>query len=358
LARTLLQPAKEPDVFTPEHPNYDSILGSALNWYNIERDKRDARGYVRNYVIASQGREPLKVFDRIPDKHIKTTFGWLSRLWVNGARFTPSHQQQLDDYVTNLLQVELPVEKPKTEVTKPSVRDYVKEKVQTFLGEMEGIYDDVLFKSLEHDLFKNLQTVTFPATSSGELKDWVTTKLNLLISITETDDPLIIEGYANITKRKHTFTLKVLNQWLEDIDKYTGFKKANRKPRAKKVKSPQQQVAKLKYKKEDTELNIKSVLPTEIVGALQVWIYNTKYKKLAVYRTDSMTGIQIKGSSLQNYDPELCEQKTLRKPKETLHSVISGGKVQLRRILDGLTTKDTPVNGRINDECLIIRALK
>ena len=118
------------------------------------------------------------------------------------------------------------------------------------------------------------------------------------------------------------------------------------------------QVSKLKFKREDIELKIKSVIPSEIVGSSQVWIYNTKYKKLAVYRTEAASGIEVKGSSLQNYDPDLSEQKTLRKPAETLKEVLSAGKIQLRRIIPELTTKETPVNGRINDECIIVRVIR
>lgn len=358
MVRQRIQPEQEPAIFSPQTPNYDSVLGSALNWYNLEKDKRDARGFVRNYVIARQGREPLKIFDRIPDKHIKTTFGWLSRLWVNGARFTEPHQKLLDDYVANLFTVTLVAEKPKVEVQKPSIRDYVQEKVQSYIGELEAVYDEVLFLSKEYDLYKSLQQNTIPAANCSQITEWVKGKAESLVTNFESTDTEVKEAYSHITKRKYNFTLKTLQQWLEDVEKYTGFKKANRKPKARKVKSPQQQVSKLNYKKEDTELNLKSIVPTEIVGAQQVWIYNTKYKKMAVYRTDSMSGIQVKGSTLQNYDPELCEQKTLRKPKETIDQVLKAGKVQLRKVLESLSTKDSKVNGRINDECIILRAIK
>jgi hypothetical protein len=79
---------------------------------------------------------------------------------------------------------------------------------------------------------------------------------------------------------------------------------------------------------------------------------------LAAYRTESATGLQVKGTTLQNYDPDMCEQKALRKPEEVLKKVLAAGKVQLRRILPELTTKETPVNGRINEECIILRVIK
>ena len=174
----------------------------------------------------------------------------------------------------------------------------------------------------------------------------------------ESTDDLVKEGYSNLGKRKITALIKLMGEWLEDVNRYGEFKKANRKPRIKKAKSPLQQTSKLKFKKEDSELKIKSISPTELVGASQVWVYNTKYKKLSVYRTDSASGIQVKGSTLQNYDPDMCEQKALRKPEVTIPAVLTSGKVQLRKLFTDLSTKESKVNGRINEECVLLRAFK
>ena len=150
----------------------------------------------------------------------------------------------------------------------------------------------------------------------------------------------------------------MLNSFVTDVERYTEFKKANRKPRATKVKPAGVQVAKIKYKIEDTDLGLKSVRPSEIVGASQVWVYNCKYKRLAVYRTDSSLGIQVKGTTLQNYDPETSEQKSIRRPEAFLKIVPNASKVQLRKILTELTTTGYDLTGRINEECIILRVLK
>ena len=94
------------------------------------------------------------------------------------------------------------------------------------------------------------------------------------------------------------------------------------------------------------------------MGASQVWVYNCKYKKLAVYRSESAPGIQVKGSAMQNYMPEASEQKALRKPAETLKYLLTAGKIQLRKIITDLTTKVSPVTGRLNEDCVIVRVIK
>ena len=343
----------EPKSITPGD-RYNTKLAVAFNWYNQEKDKKDARNFLR-YYIQSKNKTAVKLFDQVPDQKIDNTFGWLSRLVMTGSVLSPEHQQRLDQYIATLLNYE-PIKAMVSleTVKRPHVRENMEEKVKEYLGNLEGELD----APNNLNLFQDLQLKNIPAPYLSYLAQFIARKASEFIDVYESDSPDFKEGYSNFNKRRLTSTLKLLAQWKEDIAKYEQFKKANRKPKARKTKSPVEQVSKLKFLKESSELEIKSIQPTELVGASQIWIYNTKYKRLSVYRSESSQGIQVKGTILQNYDPEICEQKALRKPKEVLKKVLDSGKVQLRKILSELNTKDLPVNGRINEECLLIRAVK
>lgn len=348
----------EPSGITPDINDYTSTLSRHINWYHVNVDRKEARGYVRNYIIAKFGREPLKTFDRIAEVHIQPVMGWVARLVTNGNTLKPNHQNQLDSYVDKLLN-DTPLREAQPQpVNKPTVRDYTELKAKEYVGELENSLDDFIFNDKEFNLQADMKARAIPAAYNVFIENWLKKKAAEFISVYESTDPDVKEGYSNIGRRKLTQIIKAISQWLEDLGSYEQFKKANRKPRAKKKKPAGVQVAKLKFKREDTELGIKSISPVEIVGAEQVWIYNTKTRKLAAYRSDSIEGIQVKGTSLQNYDPDMCEQKTLRKPAETLKQLMTAGKVQLRRLLSELSTKESPVNGRINEECIILRAIK
>lgn len=348
----------EPSV---SQENYVSSLSAAFNWYHQEKDKKDARAYLKEYLTQNFTKDDVKTFDKLPDSKIINTYAWITRMVSNGAlQLRESDHIKLDNYLQSILvrdeQLETVTEEIK--VTRPSVRDNMKEKVNEYLGELEGAIDDLILEGRELDLYNDLRVRSIPQPYCPLISEWISATAGEYITVYESTDADIKEGYSNIGKRKLTQIIKLLSQWTEDVEKYGQFKKANRKPRAKKAKPASVQVSKLKYKREDTELGIKSVISSEIVGASQVWIYNTKNKKLAVYRTDSASGIQVKGTSLQNYEPENSEQKTLRKPKETIDKVLSAGKVQLRRILDELSTKDTAVKNRISEDCIILRVIK
>jgi len=78
---------------------------------------------------------------------------------------------------------------------------------------------------------------------------------------------------------------------------------------------------------------------------------------LAVYNADNAKGITVKGSTLQNYNEQSSIGKRLRKPEIVLKDLLEAGKVKLKRILPDLTTKETVLTGRMNDDTLIVRII-
>jgi hypothetical protein len=110
----------------------------------------------------------------------------------------------------------------------------------------------------------------------------------------------------------------------------------------------------MKYKKNDTEYSIMSVPPTSLVNSQELWVFNTKYKKLQVYRASGSSGLSVKGTTLVGWDPENSSGRTLRKP-EFVASYQAMGKRPLTAAYKALTTKEQAVNGRINEECVLLK---
>jgi len=131
--------------------------------------------------------------------------------------------------------------------------------------------------------------------------------------------------------------------------------KVNRKPRAKKIVPADKIVSKLKYKKTDEPLKLVSINPTDIIGAKELWIYNTKTRKLGKYVADAYQELGVKGASITGFSGTESVQKTLRKPSEQLKEFKSAGKVQLRKFLDEIKSTDTKMNGRINEEVILLK---
>lgn len=331
---------------------YQLKLLQAFNWFNLEKDRKDARKYIEDYC--KKHNIPIR---SLTDSEVNLTMGWVCRVMLKGAQLSTDHQRALNRYLntlTPLPQVQKIVTAPKV-----NIQEATQNRIAAYIGELEGVIDDLVKDpktpfSLLDDMKKN----EMPQASSDEIREWVKSKLREPIEVLEGKDKDLIEGYSNFKKKDLVAFAKRLASFLEEAEKYSAFKKANRKPRAKKVKSPTLQVKDLKYKSQDDQLKITSVSPTEIVGAMQVWVFNTKTRKLAVYRTESSSGIQVKGTTLQNYEPEQSVQKTVRKPEIVLQDLLKAGKVQLRKFMDGIKAVDSQPNGRLNADTLIVRAIK
>lgn len=122
----------------------------------------------------------------------------------------------------------------------------------------------------------------------------------------------------------------------------------------KRVKEEERVNKKVKYLLEYPELNLKSIQPHKIVGAVGVWIYNTKTRKLAYYESFLKDYLGVKGSTLTNFCPERSCQKTIRKPDEVLGKIVGKPHAAAHTTFLGIKAVESPLTGRINKDCLIL----
>ena len=125
-----------------------------------------------------------------------------------------------------------------------------------------------------------------------------------------------------------------------------------------KVKTKDQVVSKLKFLVSFDELGLKSISPSDILGASQLWVYNTKTRKLGVYHAEHAGGLAVKGSAITDFVPSKSVQKILRKPAEKVPEVLKAGKLALRTFMDDIKTAETGLTGRINADTILLRIVK
>ena len=183
----------------------------------------------------------------------------------------------------------------------------------------------------------------------------------------DSDDRQLLEAYEDVPNETIEKGIKAYDNIFEACDYMISIANANRKPRRKKEKSPEQLVAKLQYKQEDTKLELKSIDPTEIIYAEELWVYNTKTRKLGHYVAKILdprglnrpgTGLMIKGTSIKGFDEEASVQKTLRKPEKQLEEFTNSGPKKVLEFYDAIKTMGIKLNGRINTEVLLLRAVR
>lgn len=172
------------------------------------------------------------------------------------------------------------------------------------------------------------------------------------------------EGYAHLKKAEISKIINVYQSIIDACDMIIEKSKATRKTRKPKQYSASKLIEKLKYKKSDEKYSVVSVNPTEIIQANELWVFNTKTRKLGKYIAKNVdpkglardgSGLTVKGTSIQDFDENLSVQKTLRKPDEQLREFKAAGKVALRKFMDSISTTDTKLNGRINVDTVLLR---
>jgi len=166
-----------------------------------------------------------------------------------------------------------------------------------------------------------------------------------------------VEGYSHIKRPELNRRIKECQAMLADLERIKAAKKATRKVKVAKTPSLEKQVARVKYKKKDDDFKIVSINPAQIVGKTHLIVFNTKYKKLIEYVTESVDGFVISGTTIKNFSGESREW-SLRKPMEILPQALASSPKQFTQLTNGLTTKPSKPNGRINEHVILLKVLK
>jgi hypothetical protein len=247
----------------------------------------------------------------------------------------------------------------KSPAAKPlTIQDRIAEKMTSVIAEIDAEVDNVFAcKAAEIKIYDHLVISKVPQAQIGKIRARYQRQIDEITMAVEGKDVQLKEGYAHIVKDKKA--LKRIGDFyvklLADLDSYTHVKKVQKKVRVKKAPSKEKLIAKVKYAKENKELKIISASPADIIGAAAVWVYNAKLRKLGRYVASEHNVLGIKGTSITNYDEFKSVAKTLRKPAEQLKEFAKAGKVVLRTFLKDIRATETRLNGRLNEDILILK---
>lgn len=161
-------------------------------------------------------------------------------------------------------------------------------------------------------------------------------------------------SYAHLSKRAINSRMTAIDDMITEVEKLFHTAKAARKPRIKKEKSADKQVAKVKYMISSKDYGIDSIPPIKAVGASRIVVFNTKYRDLIVYNTDKHTGLSFKGSAIKDYDPEKSFSMKLRKPNDVLPKILGASAKNFDKVIEAMNGSKKKVNGRFNEALVIV----
>ena len=343
----------EPNFVGKIISNIDMVL--ALNWYTLNKDSKTAAKYISDFLKKNK----LKVSADIINKQ-KTTFGFLCRLKSTGTLFTKKHEMTFETMLNSMLaEVPMPELKVVAKSNVISIQERTAEKAAEFSGELEGAIDEYINSGFDKPIspyaLLHGRAKGVHASKVADFFRHIRMEYDEALTSKDTD---LKEGYSNFTKMQLKKLIAYCDLIILDCNKISGEVKVTRKPRKLKVKSTDQIVAKVNYCPEDKTYKLKSINPKDIIGSLQLWVFNIKTRKLGVYHANDAGGLSVKGSTLQNFSETKSIQKTIRKPEELVPEVVSGGKVFLRNVITNIRAVESQMNGRLNKDTILLKIVK
>jgi hypothetical protein len=167
-------------------------------------------------------------------------------------------------------------------------------------------------------------------------------------------DDQAIASYAHLSKKAVALRIAAIDSMIAEVQKLNHSAKSARKPRIKKEKSADKQVARIKYMISSKEFGIDSIPPVKAVGASKIVVFNTKYRILQVFVTDKHTGLTFKGAAINDFDTTKSYGIKLRKPNEVLPKIIGPGAKNLDKVIELLKTDKKPANPRFGEALVIV----
>lgn len=207
------------------------------------------------------------------------------------------------------------------------------------------------------DIYQKMKEYDLKGKAVPSIKRIIERDLELYKDSYNKTEEQAIEAFEHIGRREQKRRINVLEKMVSDLDSVQTMNKAVRKPRATKAKPVTKLVSSLKYKKECNEYKIASITPESIVGSSRLYTFNTKYGELTEFVSISTSGIQVKGTSITNFDPEQSRTTKLRKPQEFLSIVLKKTSNQISKEWDKLTTKTYKAGSRCNENTILLRKI-
>lgn len=340
----------------PTWKNGEESLTRALNWYNYHSDAKESKKFTLSYLKEIKAnKKDIEILEKVSDECFQN-LGFVCRMKLRGAPISTKNEKWIEDFIKELKLKKETVEEKSTPTV--SIQDRVAEKSKSYIAEIEAAIDDCIFVKdftlLEP--YELMQTLGMKAAHANTLIKFFQKRQDE-ISLSLKDKELA-EGYSNFNKKELKQYLNLLEKIISDAKKLAHNAKVTRAPRKKKAKPVDKIVSKVQYKKEDNEYKIVSINPVDIVGCSQLWVFNTKTRKLGVYNSKDADGLNVKGTTITNFDEVTSIHKTLRKPEVTLPEVIKSGKVAIRKLLPSINAVEQALTGRINGDTILLRVIK
>jgi hypothetical protein len=349
-----------------------------MDFYRLESDIKSYKPAVAKWMeTVGCAKADITAFKKVKDSRVGTTMGAVAcclnrgmtplRADFNQGRDTAAWlraeivkviaagKDDIDEVEAKALEASKPA------VYTPSIQERVRDAAYRMTEEIENAIESFQADAENFDpkafkMLNMLKAVEAKAAHARIIKEFYSKDLAELEELASgSTDEQLKEGYSHRSRKQIKNLIIFYQEIMAACTMLAQEAKVNRAPRAKKTVPAEKIVAKLKYMKTNEPLKLVSINPTDIIGTSELWIFNTKTRKLGKYIAAEFNVLGVKGTTITGFNEHTSVQKTIRKPEEKLKEFKASGKVQLRKFLDDINATDTKMNGRINEDTILLK---
>jgi hypothetical protein len=352
---------------------------NAMDYHRLESDIKTYKPFVVKWMTEiGCSKEDIAAVKRVKDSRISTTMGAITHCLLRGmtaqrddfnnGRDTAAWlrgeivkviAEGKDDVDPSVAEFEKESAKKNTYV--PTIQERVRDAALAMTEEIEKAYEQFQLDAENFDpksfkVLNLLKSQQAKAAHARIIKDFYAGDLAELEELASgSADEQLKEGYKHRSRKQIKNFIVFLTEIRNACDMLMQEAKVNKKPRKTKTVSKDKIVAKLKFMKTHEPLKLVSINPADIIGSKELWVYNSKTRKLGKYVAAEFNELSVKGTAITGFDELKSVCKTLRKPEEKLKEFKSAGKIALRKFLEEINATDTKMTGRINEETLLLK---
>lgn len=353
-------------------------FNDARHYVHYEVESREWLSTIKGYIKKHLKNPEQTAIAKLPDwKLYGSHWATVAYLIDKDEPIVPTdYKEKFSKFLSSLvdegkqLVAQKNAEEKKKNVYVPNIQERLMEAAEEKIEELETWIDDFLRNPKKNPLKDKMPLESFRKNeiNLGHTR-WITKwfqgsleELEELMNLPKTKltdmEQQLKEGYDHLTKTQQKELYEFHVRIFQAIEILRAEKKQTRAPRKVKQKSSSDIVKQMKFKPSDPQYGIASVNPADVVGASIVVVFNTKNRKIGIYYADEHQTISVKGTTLLYFDETKSQQKTVRKPDEVLPNWKKVTKHKLKTQFGYLKTTPTKLNGRMNDDTVILKVFK
>lgn len=354
---------------------------SAKYYTHYEVESREWGNTVKAYFKQNLDKKQQAAINKLPDWKVGSFSHWAATaklLEIKPELVPANYKESFQKWINKLVEEgarEVAAKKAEEKTKKknvyvPSIQERLMEAAEEKTAEIDEWIDDFLRDPKKNSLKTKMPLESFRKheINLGHTR-WITkwyegphAELEELINLPGKNlnemEKQLVEGYNHLTKLQQKELYEFHVRIFQAMEILRAEKKQSRPVRKVKQKSATDLVKKMKFKSSDPDLGIASVNPAEVVDATVVVVFNCKNRKLGVYYAEDHQTIKVKGTTLQFFDEAKSTQKTVRKPNEVLPGWKKITKHKVSAQFGYLKTTETKLNGRMNEDTVILKVFK